>query len=220
VISPDDVPQEARAVIRSLIPSAAIDWVIRPHSRDPGSLYWRQTVVQEATAQRLLGFAPPVLASLRSEDVVEYLSLHEGMAALEGAGTRPTPRDVRYRASYLPVGLPWLQATRTSVLDGATLLTWSAEHPEPVGEGDSSWPQRLASAKADRHHEDEQLGRDFAVIGVGEVRLGVQVSGSGLVCLTWRVRCGEGWCRASVMTRCDPLAAVELVLRDGLLSAR
>jgi len=177
-------------------------------------------VVQEAVAQRLLGFTPPVLASLRNDVVVEYLSLHGPSSMLEPAGAGLTAGDIRFRASYLPVGSPWLQATRASVSHGATLLTWSAEHAEPDGGADGVRPQRLASSKADQEREDAELERDFAVVEVGGAQLGVQVSESGLVCLMWRVRCGQKWCRASVMTRRDPVAAVELVLWEGLLRAR
>lgn len=220
MISSEEVPEQARAAIRALVPSSAIDWVIRPRSRDPGSLYWRQTVVPEVAAQRLLGFAPPVLSSLRSDAVVEYLSLHGPSSMLEPVGVGLAAGDVRFRASYLPVGLPWLQATRASVSHGATLLTWSAEHAESDGGAEGVRPQRLASSEADRGREDAELGRDFAVVDVGGAQLGVQVSESGLVCLMWRVRCGQTWCRASVMTRRDPVAAVELVLGEGLLQPR
>ena len=227
VSSSTEVSQEAQTAIRSLIPTSAINWVIRPRSRDPGLLYWRQTVVQEVAAQQLLGFAAPVLLSLRGKAVVEYLSLHEGLRGPGAAKTSAARGDVRFRASYLPVGLPWLRASRDSVMHGATLLTCISElteHNEP-GSGHSAgggvgWPQRFAFGKADRGREGAQLEQDFTVVEVGGVQVGVQVGESDLVCLTWRVRCAGRWCRLSVMTQRDAVAAVELVLGEGLLQAR
>lgn len=222
--SSTEVPQEAQIAIRALIPTSAVNWVIRPRSRDPGLLYWRQAVVQEESAQRMLGFAAPVLLSLRGEAVVEYLSLHESLRGPGAAETSAARGDVRFRASYLPVGLPWLRASRDSILHGATLLTCTSEFDVPgAGRnagGGAGWPQRLAFGKADRGREGAQLEQDFTVVEVGGVQVGVQVGESDLVCLTWRVRCAGKWCRLSVMTQRDAVAAVELVLGDGLLRAR
>ena len=62
--------------------------------------------------------------------------------------------------------------------------------------------------------------KDFTVVKVGGVQVGVQGGESDLVCLPWRVRCAGTWCHLSVMTQREAVAAVELVLGDGLLRMR
>jgi len=128
--------------------------------------------------------------------------------------------DVCFRAPYLPVGLSWSSANRASVLDGATLLTCTSEFAEPGSGAGAGGPQRLASGKADRGRAGAQLGRDSTVVEVQGAQVGVQLGESGLVCVTWRARCAGTWCRLSVMTQRDAVAAVELLLGKGLLRAR
>lgn len=220
MLSSPEVSPEVRAAVRSLVPGSVLNRSIRPRSRDPGLIYWRQTVVPETTARQLLGFAPPVLPSLREEALVEHLSFHSGSMAPGAAGAVSIPpSEVRFRVSYLPVGLPWVRAVTFSVLSGATLVTWTGEDDTSARADGPSWPERIASG-ADRDREGDQPGRDFTVVEVGGARVGVQVGGSDLVLLTWRVRCAGAWFRASLMTQRDPVDALELALGDGLLSVR
>ena len=194
------LPPPVQAALAALVPDDALTECYRPMSRSPGSLNYMFAPVSKAAIWHRLGFAPPTLPSLAGEAVREHFAVH---------GRHGKPSGTRRSAAviYLPVELPWERAQFGHALSrGATFLMLH----EPYD--DQPWPAAV------RSRGESDGGRNFTVVEVAGVQLGVQADVYGLAQLTWTLRRGDGDMHATVVTKRSPSAAVELLLRDGVLT--
>lgn len=205
------LPPDVTGALTALVPHAALGDALARGGRVGWSLTWRQTRVEESEAAELLGAPVPTLPALRGPDVVEVLCVHRGLP------TEPLRTQVEaglvllhLRIAYLPATQRWEHAQRWPILrGGGSVLEVRAQYPDPARRG--PWPQRVAG------HRD--MGSDdFAVVTVAGTDVGVQVDTSGVVHLTWVAVRGGRVLQMSLLTRRDARAAVELVLRGGLLA--
>ncbi|NIZ91181.1 hypothetical protein [Kineococcus rubinsiae] len=202
-------PDVTRA-LAALVPQEALQRAFGRGARGGGSLSWRHVRVDEAQAADLLGGPVPSLSALRGPDVVEHLSVHRGLpteplrAQLEAGWL-----TLHLRLASLPAAQRWEHALLWPVVrQGASVLDVRAQQADT--RPTTPWPQRVASSR-------DVGGDDFTVVTVAGTEVGVQVDTSGVVHLTWQLLRGGHVLRASLLTRREPGAAVELVATSGLL---
>ncbi|WP_345711894.1 hypothetical protein [Kineococcus glutinatus] len=190
---------QVHAALTALVPGRALT---EEHTGGPGQpggfpgFGWNY--VTKVTAWHRLGFAPPALTSLAAEEEVT-----ERFLAPTGVGV---PSGLPLSVYYLPTHLQWERADVWPALcAGASSLFLGEDYPW-------HWPAPVPASERDGG------GRDYAVVQVAGVHVGVQADISGVVRLAWVLRRGDWVSHASAYTRRSPREAIELLIRNRVLT--
>lgn len=218
---PGTMPDDVSAVLRSLTPTDALTWALRPASRNPGHLSYAWAVVSEEELAAVAGFSPPRVPAAAVRGLCEVFAVPgrngEPHLQREESGR---PFTSSFAVFYLPESSAWRTARRSSVLSSDTMALY-------VREADGQeWPRdmgrRWQEFDADGSSLPLPAASDFAIVEVAGTAVGVQVDTSGAVAVGWSLRrevrgADRRW-DVELHLRREPEEALRLVYEAGLLT--